>query len=441
MISRSSIPHQMSGGIASYGRNGDTMLMHVNPQEVQALSSMVPGGLTINPHTGNPEAFKLWPILAGLAAGGIGSLLFPFLAPALGLGAAAGGAGAAGAAGTAAGLGAGTAASALPAAAMAASPMTAATMAATAAPTAAAGLAAAAPAAAPSAIPGMLGTVGKGIGSFMGSKWALPTAFMAANMADQAGWFAPKEKKKKKEEDVPRYELDRQANYDPYGNFQGYSGGYNYLGTGPYDRPSYQPMYMSGGGQVKARCMACGGPLNSECMKCGGRVKGMAGGGLVEDAPFNPIQAGIASLSPPGGGASATRQMDKEIVQQAIMSLTGQIPSEEPINVFVARFGKPALADLAQRVFEQDGQQTEGMRISGPGDGMTDSISAQAGAQPIQLSDGEFVIPSSDVSAIGNGSTDAGAKELQNMIRRIRKEKNGSTQQPPAIDPKRYMPI
>jgi len=46
--------------LASKGRYGDTMLMHVNPKEVAGL-----GGLTINPDTGLPEAF--WNLLPFLA--------------------------------------------------------------------------------------------------------------------------------------------------------------------------------------------------------------------------------------------------------------------------------------------------------------------------------------------------------------------------------------
>jgi len=46
-------------GLASLGRNQDTMLMHVTPNEVAGLQqlAMAQGGsLTINPHTGLPEA-------------------------------------------------------------------------------------------------------------------------------------------------------------------------------------------------------------------------------------------------------------------------------------------------------------------------------------------------------------------------------------------------
>ena len=58
--------------IASKGRYGDTMLMHVTPDEVRGLSS-ARGGVTINPDTGLPEAFPWLPIAIGAGIGGIGS--------------------------------------------------------------------------------------------------------------------------------------------------------------------------------------------------------------------------------------------------------------------------------------------------------------------------------------------------------------------------------
>ena len=74
--------------LSKHGRYGDTMLVHMNPREVEGIASLVPGGrLTINPVTGQPEAF------------------LPFLIPMLGswLGSAAAGAGMLGGLGTLAG--------------------------------------------------------------------------------------------------------------------------------------------------------------------------------------------------------------------------------------------------------------------------------------------------------------------------------------------------
>ena len=56
--------------MATHGRYGDSMLVHMNPVEVQGLASLSPtGSLTRNPMTGQPEAFLpfLAPLLGSLA--------------------------------------------------------------------------------------------------------------------------------------------------------------------------------------------------------------------------------------------------------------------------------------------------------------------------------------------------------------------------------------
>ena len=66
---RAAIPQQVEN-VASRGRHGDTMLMHVNPDELKGLSSLL-GPTTTNPDTGLPEAFLWWLPLIGAALGGI----------------------------------------------------------------------------------------------------------------------------------------------------------------------------------------------------------------------------------------------------------------------------------------------------------------------------------------------------------------------------------
>ena len=66
------------------------------------------------------------------------------------------------------------------------------------------------------------------------------------------------------------------------------------------------------------------------------------------------------------------------------------------------------------------GYSDGGQLLRGPGDGVSDSIPARiAGNQPARLANNEFVIPARIVSEIGNGSTDAGARELYKMMARV----------------------
>ena len=77
----------------------------------------------------------------------------------------------------------------------------------------------------------------------------------------------------------------------------------------------------------------------------------------------------------------------------------------------------------------------------GPGDGMSDDIPTTIdNEQPAALSDGEFVVPADVVSHLGNGSTEAGSKQLYAMMDEVRKARTGRKQQGTEIDPERYMP-
>ena len=79
--------------------------------------------------------------------------------------------------------------------------------------------------------------------------------------------------------------------------------------------------------------------------------------------------------------------------------------------------------------------------LKGPGDGMSDNIPAMIGGrQPARLADGEFVVPADVVSHLGNGSTDAGAKKLDNMMSKVRKARTGNPKQGKQINPDKYMP-
>jgi hypothetical protein len=79
--------------------------------------------------------------------------------------------------------------------------------------------------------------------------------------------------------------------------------------------------------------------------------------------------------------------------------------------------------------------------VTGTGDGMSDSVPATIeGVQEARLADGEFVIPADVVADIGNGSSDAGSKKLYDMMDRIRKARHGTTEQPPEINAEALMP-
>jgi len=71
---------ELAQGVASLGRNGESMLVHMQPREVaglQALAMQGGGSLTINPETGLPEAGWFGDILGAVAPIALGTLLGP----------------------------------------------------------------------------------------------------------------------------------------------------------------------------------------------------------------------------------------------------------------------------------------------------------------------------------------------------------------------------
>lgn len=104
-------------------------------------------------------------------------------------------------------------------------------------------------------------------------------------------------------------------------------------------------------------------------------------------------------------------------------------------------YGESVMRMAAGGLGSLGGYSDGGRMLKGPGDGMSDSIPAQIGGkQPARLADGEFVVPADVVSHIGNGSTDAGAKQLYKMMDRVRTARTGKKKQAPAVKTSRLLP-
>ena len=156
------------------------------------------------------------------------------------------------------------------------------------------------------------------------------------------------------------------------------------------------------------------------------RPRGMAEGGMTSD----PMS---------GQGAN-----EKDIISQAVSAIKGEV--EDPRQIlaqFVAQYGEDALRNLVDKVesgdMEATAQASQG-HLKGPGDGMSDMIPASNSGNDVLLSDGEYVVPADVVSGLGNGSSDAGAKHLDEMMARVRQQRTGSKEQAKQINPKQAMP-
>ena len=83
----------------------------------------------------------------------------------------------------------------------------------------------------------------------------------------------------------------------------------------------------------------------------------------------------------------------------------------------------------------------QGYYLGGATDGMADLVPASIdGTQEARLSDGEFVIPADVVSHLGNGNSDAGAKQLHTMMDDVRMARTGKQSQGTEINPNKFMP-
>lgn len=451
------------GEAKGLGRFGDTELVHLHPAEVQALKNVTPGGeLTINPDTGEAEAFlpmllaalpALFPALGtGLTAalgggtlasllgstavlsglgGGIGTLLeggsgkealTSGLISGLGaglLGPLAGKLG--GAAATAAG-GAGTNMAANAAGQAATKGLTT---------VASEGLMNAgsnvltneiAKQAIQSTVPGLINTPAllSQAGASMAKSSILPKLGLAGlGLAAGSSAFSP------------RYEEPQKKNRNP-------NAGTERLPARQVRRPP--PGYVHGGS---------GGEFSFFDPEETNDWLGFAEGGMVPqvnrgEAPiFDPTafaqsfqRAQVqAPTSLPGGygdNGPATMNWTRPAPAPAPAPTPAPVTDPTPIapepviapSPYTGMGGgyQPDLSYLdsfmGRGVSRHTQHFSEGGFVQGPGDGTSDSIMTSInGAQPAKLSDGEYVIPAFAVSALGNGSSAAGAKKLDQLVR------------------------
>lgn len=157
--------------------------------------------------------------------------------------------------------------------------------------------------------------------------------------------------------------------------------------------------------------------------------------GAVNDAEYNRQMALISD-----GRRRAEEAMRANPYQFAMGGTVNPPDDQTGITTYspIEKYGLGSMASYAAGGYAMGG---EPRFLSGGGDGMSDSIKANInGTQPARLADGEFVIPADVVSHIGNGSSKAGAKQLYAMMDRARKARTGTTKQAKALNPAKMMP-
>lgn len=165
-----------------------------------------------------------------------------------------------------------------------------------------------------------------------------------------------------------------------------------------------------------------------------------------------PTPMGQINLSPPGVKEETAAQGG---IMQAGYAMGGPVEAMSAANVYDMQNARGGVSDMGidnstgmQRMASGGISSLGGYAaggnprlLKGPGDGMSDNIPAVIGRkQPARLADGEFVIPADVVSHLGNGSTEAGAKRLHEMMNKVRKARTGNPKQGKQINPNKFMP-
>jgi len=415
--------HQIAQGIAALGRGDDSMLVHMTPGEVESLQklAMAKGGsLTVNPHTGLPEAGFLssfLPMLAGIAttamgfgpvgagiAGGLTGLATankganPLLSFGLGALGGYGGGGLGETLGSAGAQAAEIEAASNYAAKFPGSPVFADD------PAMVAEMAAARNAAWANADAATRAeTLGKGLGTVANdpmkyltksNMMTLGSALVPVGMTA----LAPKPLATTPPNTPPVQYY--QTKFNPGTQVVDAQGRALYTGRGfePGTFTStYPTMYMAQGGPVPT-------PNDNAMYPMSNLAAGKAGFNVQSSPTANEVVGGYDARIDPFTGAQ-----------------------------MMAAGGVASLPEYA----------AGGKLLRGPGDGMSDDIPAVikgAKEQRAALADGEFVIPADVVSHLGNGSTEAGAKQLYKMMDKIRYARTGNPKQGKQINPDKYMP-
>ena len=168
------------------------------------------------------------------------------------------------------------------------------------------------------------------------------------------------------------------------------------------------------------------------------------------------LETSLGDMSTPAGGIAnvktqfvkqqpAMSQIAPEETMMVAQAILGRIEQPDAIiNMFIQKYGVENFLMLRQQVLASVAgtePQTEGM-IKGQGGGMDDQVMGMIGdQQPVAVSPGEYIVPADVVSGLGDGSSDAGAEELDQMLNNVRKARQGGRiNQPPAIDAQGMMP-
>jgi hypothetical protein len=138
-----------------------------------------------------------------------------------------------------------------------------------------------------------------------------------------------------------------------------------------------------------------------------------------------------------------TEIMQDPLTSRLVQFLMGEIQDDTIVGEFVNKYGNEIFMQIREQVLQQivPVSQTQGQINGNAAGGMADDIYGKIGAtQGVAVSQDEYIIPADVMSMLGDGSSDAGAKKLDQMLDRVRMTKTGTTKQAKEIDDSKVMP-
>jgi hypothetical protein len=167
-----------------------------------------------------------------------------------------------------------------------------------------------------------------------------------------------------------------------------------------------------------------------EGMFFGEGVYAQEGGSLEEESV---MAEGMASL-PSGGGD----EVALKLTQEAVDAVRGEHPEPEiAIESFISYFGPEAFNSLRTLVIQEETARNmngpDGL-IEGDDGGRDDIqrgvIDDGVSQEELNLSGGEYIFSADDVALMGDGNTEAGARRLDKARSNLRQKARGTTQRP-----------
>ena len=378
--------------LASQGRGGDTMLMHMRPDEVASMAAT--GTVTQNPTTGLPENFLGGGIGAVLGPA-LGAALFPTIGPA-GIA-------------LATGLGAGAGQTVEAMALGTQDPLRQGMM---------AGLTAGVGSYALSGLGSALGGSGEGAVTKFGNKVA---GMQATKVPDR---MLPQSLGS----DVAPTSIGDVA-FNTFGNVK--------------DMPFAAPFALGAMGSS----MAGAGAGDMDFVKTGTkdpmepskfeRTARYAPTGDFREYGFGPQQQffGAGQFFNEGGLAQG-ESMATQLTEQAISAIRGDHPEPKiAVSRYIEEFGEEAFSNLRGLVIQEDQMmemaETDNGLLRGSDGGRDDLRRGKIdGKDDVRIASGEYIFSADDVALAGDGNTEAGARRLDLVRRNLRKKATGTEKRP-----------